>query len=354
MSPRIDCVIFIICLVVIDLKCEICSDKRTRKLKYFDVSRRNETTTTDTSCAINYFAADSVAHLMEHKCNAKHLRHLDLSGNKISTIHNDTLNQFVELEILVLDDNFLTEIRSHYFNGLKKLSSLDVSSNLIQHVEENSFLMLEALKALNLADNCIIDLGQSAPVVSVEKLSLNNNEISNLTQLQFFINVAELNMANNLIGNSENILPRLTKLRKLDLANTNLTSLAIFNVTQCEQLAKLSIEKNPMKINFDSLRNFSNLQHLQFSMDFCYKFDSYRDIRSNFPRLTHVSILYDEPNCKCARTQTRSFSLNTIEFHTDRKHMCSGGQSSMKGQRHNGVIYFFGLIVFRALLQLNV
>lgn len=165
---------FTIALAFVSINCEFCDEKKTKKLKDFDGSRKNIISTTSISCIINYFDVESVSQQLTLSVvqDVKSIRLLDLSSNRISTIENDTFNQFVELESLKLGENFLAEIRAHYLDGLGELSQLDLSSNLISSIEENSFAMLGSLLWLNLADNCIINLVLNMPLAGLNTLNL--------------------------------------------------------------------------------------------------------------------------------------------------------------------------------------
>lgn len=414
MLSRVLCLILI---TLPAIESDFCSDKTSKRVKDFDSTRQNLISITATSCAINYFDVDSISRLTLNVIrNAKSLRILDLSSNQIDTIHTDTFSQFTKLENLKLGDNFLSEILRHYFNGLNELTFLDLSSNFIRNVDENSFMTLGSLLRLNLADNCIINLALNLPFValdalnvshnlignfphfknigtidsldlshntngilnfaidpkfsqyerekiakfgmrvvqSIKSLNLANNEISNLTQLHSFISLDKLNLAGNPIDYKANVFARFVSLEKLNISNTNLKSLEAFGDFQFQQFTVLSIGQNPMQIDFNVVQKFSNLKHLNFHESFCHEFDSYREIRNNFKNLTHVSILYDTPSCKCARKNKKLFSLYHIKFSTDWHHVCSRGQIIWEGRRHNGLIHMFGLIVFQAFAKLRV
>lgn len=414
MSPCVLFSVLVVSLVVISMSCEFCNEKKSKRLKNFDSSRRNIISRTAISCAINYFDVESINQLtLNFIPNPKSIRILDLTGNRISRLHNDTFNQFFELENLKLGDNFLVDICSHYFNGLKELSILDLSSNLIQIIEENSFSKLESLLWINLADNCIINLVINLPIVvldslnlshnlignfphfknigaidsldlshntkgvldftvdakfsqnerekivkftaqivrSIKSLNVADNELTDLTQLESFINVDELDIASNPICYRTNSFQRFAELKKLNLSSTNLTSLEILNDANLKQLTTLSIQHNPFKADFSSIEKFSNLQHFHLSQSSCYEFESYREIRRNFKHLTHITIFYNNLNCKCAKKNKKLFSLYQIKFSTDWQHLCSAGQTLREGH-HNGLICFFTLIVYQAFAQL--
>lgn len=376
MSSHVARLILIISAVVGNIKCESCVDKKSRKLNEFDATRRNLVSITTTSCAINYFDVDSVSRLTLNVVrDAKALRVLNLSSNRISTIQGGTFIQFPSLEQLKLGNNFLTAIRSNYFNGLKELSVVDLSSNLIVVVEEESFMKLESLLWLSLADNCIVNLALNLPLVALDSLDLARNligefphfkniaaidsldlahntkgildvhvdakfspmerekitkyaaklmqsikslnvaynEISNLTQLQSFINLDELDLAGNPIDYSGGDFPHWSQLEKLNLSDTGLVSLDSFRIAYCRQFTSLSIANNPLQVDFDAMEKFSNLQNLHFSTNVCIEPNSYRDVRRKFQQLTHVTIHYNTPDCECAEKNRQQLSLYRIQ-----------------------------------------
>lgn len=371
---------------------------------------------TSTSCAINYFDVKSISELTLNVIrDAKSIRSLDLRRNRISLIHNDTFNSFSALEILKLGGNFLVEIRSYYFYGLKELSILDLSSNLIQNVEENSFIKLSTLLWINLADNCIINLALNLPIVALDSLNLShnliasfphfkniraidsldlshnangilnltvdtkfspferekivkfstqivrsirylnvaNNELTDLTQLAPFFNLADLNIAHNPVDYHSNLFPYFMDLKSLNLSSTNLTSIEhISSIVDIRQLTMLSVDRNPIYVDLDSMAKFNNLQHLQFSANFCYEFNI--ELMRNFQHLTHISVHYNTSDCECAKKNEKLFSLYHIKFSADWQHMCSSGHwIGVEVQPLNRLIYAFGLIVLQLLVSLR-
>lgn len=394
-------VIIIVLFQINKINCDFCYDKKSKKLKDFDGSRRNLIRfDSATSCAINYFDVGSISQLALNVIHdAKSLRFLDLSSNRISTILNDTFNQFLELENLKLGDNFLIEVQTHYFNGLQELSILNLSSNLISNIEKNSFKSLKSLLWLNLANNCILNIALNLPPValyslnlsrnliekfplfknigsidsldlscnsngvlnfnadtkfsrtikSIKSLNIADNELSNLMQLESFINLDELNLANNPIDYTTDFLPHFMELRKLNISGTNLTSLDVFKKVNFKQFTMLSIDKNPLKADFVMLKRFTSLRHLHFSASFCYELESFPELLMNFQHLVQVFIQYQTSTCKCAKKNEKHLSLHRIKFSTDWHHVCSKGQTLREQHRYNGVVYFFGLIVFQAL-----
>jgi hypothetical protein len=338
----------------------------------------------------------------------KSLRKLDLSANRISKIFPDTFLHFESLVILNIAKNFLVRIENHYFRSrieMKELSVIDLSSNLIQSIDELSFQYLQSLLWLNLADNCLktialelplsaldtlnlshnllksfprlknlnslttFDLSHNTPyvlkftsdssrvVASLKSLNIASNRLSHLHQLHSFSNLEDLNIASNPINFDENIQVLTSKslfnLRKLNMTSINLHSLDSFvnftNHLNCDQFTSLSIDGNPLKLDFGLMKRFSNLQHLRFSQKSCQKYKNfYHEVKLNFPQLIHVRIEYDEPNCNCAIENHEIFSFFRIQFSTNYSQMCSKGQKSVEivKRTHRLLLLILGLIAF--------
>ena len=67
------------------------------------------------------------------------LKHLDLTGNKITTISDSQLNQIQSLVVLNLAHNLITTIDHQAFCCLPNLSSLDLSFNPLKRVDADTF-----------------------------------------------------------------------------------------------------------------------------------------------------------------------------------------------------------------------
>lgn len=246
--------------------------RKQRNLKDFDGSRKNIISTTSISCIINYFDVDSVSQLtLSVVQDVKSIRLLDLSCNRISTIENDTFNQFAELESL--GENFLAEVRAHYFNGLGELSRLDLSSNLISGIEENSFAMLGSLLWLNLADYCIINLDLNMPLAGLNTLNLSHNSIASFPRSINIEAIDILDLSHNTNGvlnfnidlpfshsEREKIASFAAKIVKsLNAADNELTDLAQFK--SFTRLDELNLAGNPNDYNLNAFPYLPELKN---------------------------------------------------------------------------------------------
>jgi hypothetical protein len=352
--------------------------KAMQKTRKFHSTRRNLLSITNTSCSINYFDMSSVTRLTFNVMGSENMRRmlqeLDLSSNGISAIHNETFDGFVMLERLSLSNNFLQALNEHHFRELRALTSLDLSLNLLKHIDLKTFSKLHSLLWLSLSDNCLINtlllvlpintlhslnlshnrinsFPQLVGISAITALDISHNDISDSTQIEIvrnvgakivksisslnlagnqlrhpnqllsFVNLVELNLANNVIEYDENdnfVRNSAGTLAKLNLTNTNLTSLNIFRHVSGERFRELSLSRNPLHADFDELAKFSSLQHLQFQQKFCREFDSYRTIRKNFKHLKSVTIFYDDTaSCACVQQNEMLFKYEHIDFITD-------------------------------------
>lgn len=265
-------------------------------------------------------------------------------------------------------NNFIEEIYENTFEDLRELIGLDLSSNLIEVIKFNTFVNQKSLLWLNIAHNCLHNVALYLPVralhslniahnlinefpqlsgisavtmlnishnkigdlefefasmkalsKSIQSLDISGNQMRHPNQLLAFANLVELNLACNSIDFSvnEKFIRHLSALKKLNLTNTNLTSLDIFLHVDGSHFTELSLTQNPLSTNFEELKKFSNLIHVEFRQKICYSFDSSRSIKRNFRNLRSVKLTYDESNCKCIKSNKMQFELASIDFITD-------------------------------------
>lgn len=370
MSRLLRHLICISCVISHFSNCELCTDtRRSEKLRSFESTRRNYLLVTNVSCSINYFDVSVVNRVTWNVISsAENLRSLDLSNNRISEIRNESFLNFTSLETLRLKNNFMTEVHDEHFRHLRELSGLDLSSNLIGIISVNAFAELSNLLWLDIADNCLhsvalylpmralhslniaynrinrfpqlsggisaitaLDLSHNLiadlqvttkPLIkSIQSLNIGGNQIEHPNQLLAFVGLVELNLADNAnidYATNEKFIRHLAALRKLNLTNTNLTSLDVFRHVNGGNFVELSLSKNPIPTDFEELSKFSNLERLEFQQKSCYAFDSYRAIRRKFRNLKSVKILYDDSaNCKCIEWNRMQFEFEGIELQTD-------------------------------------
>ncbi|XP_051003408.1 LOW QUALITY PROTEIN: opticin [Acomys russatus] len=102
------------------------------------------------------------------------LKRIDLSGNSISSIHNDALRLLPALQELILSENQLAALPVLP----RGIEVLDVRLNRLQSsgVQPEAFLALEKLQFLSLADNLLDSIPGPLPL-SLRSLHLQNNMI---------------------------------------------------------------------------------------------------------------------------------------------------------------------------------
>jgi Leucine-rich repeat (LRR) protein len=85
--------------------------------------------------------------------NEKHLRVLNLSGNKLNKMKRKCFRHLTSLQILCLSNCSLKRIKAKQFVNLTNLLYLDLSVNRIKQIEQEAFFDLPILKTLDLSFN---------------------------------------------------------------------------------------------------------------------------------------------------------------------------------------------------------
>ncbi|KAM8939121.1 toll-like receptor 2 type-2 [Pelodytes ibericus] len=96
---------------------------------------------------------------------------LDLSNNKIQTVTSDDLEDYKNLEVLLLTHNEIHTISDDSFQSLRKLQDLDLSFNNLTHVSPPWFSNLPMLKHLNILGGLYPTLGDTPLFSSLSSLS---------------------------------------------------------------------------------------------------------------------------------------------------------------------------------------
>ena len=173
------------------------------------------------------------------------LKHLNLAGNKITTISYSQLNQIQSLVLLNLANNKITTIDDKAFCCLPNLSILDLSGNPLQRIKPNTFDGIRThLQSLNIADT-------------------SQNQLPNLQLSQ----LKELNVSHNeLTFVPPNTLANLSEVRVLDLSHNSLTSPPSNAWHSMLQLNTLKLSGNPISvITNDSFLGLDKLEHLDIA-----------------------------------------------------------------------------------------
>ena len=159
---------------------------------------------------------------------------IDLSGNQIEHIPDKTFNQpgmfglhgMSALSHLSLSQNRLTEVTSETFTGLSGLVSLDISDNRISTVADEAFSGLTKLRNLRLDGNRLESIKYSwiGDIVTLQTLNLSASGLNDqsLESIRGLSGLTELNLdSNNLTSLKQ--LPNIMSLNTLSLRNNSLS-----------------------------------------------------------------------------------------------------------------------------------
>lgn len=175
--------------------------------------------------------ADNFLTSIEEKTySSKYLKKFILSGNNISVIQPNCLNQ--HLELLNLEDNSITYLEDKTFGNLKQLIELNLSKNQIPKLRKNMFAGLDSLSSLDVSHNLI-------HTVEVSTF----NDVKQLKILQ---------MAHNHIKLIKpDIFPRSNamELQSLRLDHNRLSFLPLSIFERLPELHRISIGGNPWQCN---------------------------------------------------------------------------------------------------------
>ncbi|CAO1429234.1 unnamed protein product [Diamesa hyperborea] len=295
---------------------------------------------------------------------------LDMSSNLITSIAVDAFNKLKSLKSLKLNDNCLTDVTlnfdisalheinlsTNFINNFPRLyvqsvGTLNLSNNSMEAVNfEKITTIVESLIVADNKINRIDNYGNNNSnntnnnntntiVKSIRLFNFEGNQLSDVNQLPKLSRALDINLSRNPFDYSQNIrfLKRFDNVKRLNLTDTNLTTSEIFHYIDGKQLDELSIARNPLKVDFEVLQNFTQLKKLQFQQLSCYKFDCYRPIIRTFSHMKELTIHYELSSCECVKRQKKLFTIfGHVQFTTDWGVLCSGGTSAFFGLNVRG------------------
>lgn len=214
---------------------------------------------------------------------------LDLHGNCIEVIHEDTFKPLKSLRVLYLGDNpiktletnsfrslqqlenlYLVSLRNDEFNrisdcffdGLKSLSLLKLNFNSLSFIEPNGFFGLHNLKELDLSRNQIqLDTAMFSQLTGLKKLDLSRNGIVTIPDNAFLslTSLERLNLAYNRLAILTNTasFSGLVSLRDLDLSFNVLLHVDVDILACLVKLEKVNFRYNPLE-NYDRIAKAMN------------------------------------------------------------------------------------------------
>lgn len=221
--------------------------------------------------------------------NTQNLTEIYLDNNLISWIHKETFNKLISLELLNLNNCPLENIVFGYFGSLKYLYLKSIG---MSYVNNSSLGNIQILVELVLSDNKIKNF-ELSQMQYLELLNLTNNSISS-TKWNTLVPITSLKtllVAWNKIKNVSDLnLDQFNQVKDLDLSYNQIESIQRIHFQNLSlSLEKLNLESN--SINFVEFGNLVNLKTLYLRSNMIERISS-----NTFSNLIELREIYLENN----------------------------------------------------------
>jgi Leucine-rich repeat (LRR) protein len=115
--------------------------------------------------------------------NFTNLKSIDLSENKIDSLHNNLFDSMVEIEEIDLSQNQIADLPKDIFKKLTNLKNIDLSNNKIANFYTNLFDTMVEIETIDLSQNQIADLPKDIfkKLTNLQNIDLSNNQINILS-----------------------------------------------------------------------------------------------------------------------------------------------------------------------------
>ncbi|KAJ8680236.1 hypothetical protein QAD02_016023 [Eretmocerus hayati] len=199
------------------------------------------------------------------------LLQLNLSSNSIHMLAKAALHGLASLSVLDLSNNNLTDLDEQAFRYTSELEYLDLSGNALTSLPVGLLRNLHRIRSIDLRGNSILEVPSAnlALTPSLERLDLSNNLIKWLSKesLPSLPALTYLDLSGNLIRNvSDDAFDRIPGLLSLNLAGNNLTSVPSSAMSKLAVLTNLVLSKNPIEdLKNLAFRNLFELKSLDLS-----------------------------------------------------------------------------------------
>lgn len=194
-----------------------------------------------------------------------YIRELRLAGNKIKQIYSGDFDDYIYLNILVLDNNWLVSLEKDSLGRLQYLIKLWLSGNQLNRIPSN---LPPSLRELYLEMNreiTQIDDLSFAGLVNLEQLHLGFNRVESIEKTHFadLNNLLILDLQRNQIQILKpNVFKHLTKLITLDLSGNLLKFLAPNCFKGLVSLSALYLSDNSAEVMVEEANIFNPLENL--------------------------------------------------------------------------------------------
>jgi len=268
--------------------------------------------------------------------DCRKLEHLDLSYNKIQTLHRGVFRQGLEaLQTIELQDNLIEDVEG-IFNGLESLLRLDLSMNKIQGITAHTFKNSPGIFKLKLVGNQIETIDASAfdSQKNLQSLYLSDNRLK-----QFNFNViSEYLIHLTLRGN---LLEQLTVTTPLATARNLYFDASNNRLQEFSMQAEIPLKKidvshnnikrftaNPTKLEFLHLDNNDLTESVLAAMNAAKNLTfvtlndtgidetQFRQVIQSLPRVKHLDVSYNFKlaNLDFAQIESPIPALDTLEM----------------------------------------
>lgn len=183
--------------------------------------------------------------------HATNLIHLSL-GNQLKLIAGNVFDKLADLEILDLSWNKITSIHENGFKGLSSLRALKLSRNQLQKFKLHTFDNIPLLEELYLNNNHIETIEDGTlKLPNLKRLDLSHNKLKELSNVIFkdCIELEYLDLRSNHITFIRRSIYNLNSLQFLNLDNNRISDVYFRAIVRLPSLEHLSIESNGVALN---------------------------------------------------------------------------------------------------------
>ena len=188
---------------------------------------------------------DNIQKILKDILSLIYLEWLDLSDNRLKSLDEFYIGNFLNLERLELYKNNFESINKITLNHLQNLQYLDITSNDMIYIDDNSFENLTTLITLDLSFNLIETINKDTfyGLSNLLVLHLRSNEIGSIHE-EAFIEMIEL--------------------KDIDLSYNNIEILNFDLFFKGNKIENFNLKENKIKrIEFDFLKEAKKLVILQ-------------------------------------------------------------------------------------------
>ncbi|KAL7294357.1 hypothetical protein TKK_0012365 [Trichogramma kaykai] len=207
-----------------------------------------------------------------------HMVSLNLSSNALSTLAKNALHGLKMLRELDLSSNNISDLDPQAFRYTTELERLDLSGNSLTSLPDDLLRNLHKIRVLALKGNSLLEVPSPnlALAPSLEFLDLSDNLIQELggsVAVPSLPALATLSLANNVLRSlADDSFERLPGLRSLDLSGNNLTYVPTGALARLAVLDTLLLTRNPLgglrDLAFRSLFELRSLELEDCSINF--------------------------------------------------------------------------------------